>query len=150
LKEVNISNLLGELASFYQNIASLNENRIFYFDNNNDMVFSTDPDRLKIIIRNLLDNANKYTKNGIIKISSILDKKGSLVITIEDSGKGVPENIANLINNPGTADKLSPSINANHKMGLMISKELTGQLKGTISVISNEITGTVFTLCFNS
>jgi signal transduction histidine kinase len=150
LKEVNISNLLGELASFYQNIASLNENRIFYFDNNKNMLFSTDPDRLKIIIRNLLDNANKYTKNGIIKISSILDNKGSLIITIEDSGKGVPEHIENLINNSGTTEEISPSINANHKMGLMISKELTGQLKGTISVISNEITGTVFTLCFNS
>jgi signal transduction histidine kinase len=150
LKEINISDLLDELSGFYQNIASLNDNRIFYFDKSKDIRFTTDPDRLKIIIRNLLDNANKYTKNGIIKISSILDKKGSLVITIEDSGKGVPENIANLVNNPGTADKLSPSINANHKMGLMISKELTGQLKGTISVISNEITGTVFTLCFNS
>jgi signal transduction histidine kinase len=150
LKQINISNLLDELASFYQNIASLNENRIFYFDNNKNMLFSTDPDRLKIIIRNLLDNANKYTNNGIIKISSNIDNKGDLIITIEDSGKGVPKHIADLVNNSGTAEEISPSINANHKMGLMISKELTGQLKGTISVLSNESTGTVFTLRFNT
>ena len=148
IQKINVSELLDELTNFYQSFASINNNKIFYFDKSKNIVFKTDPDRLKIIVRNLLDNANKYTNNGIIKISSNLDNKNCLEVTIEDSGKGIPENITTMVNSAASTDEITPSINANHKMGLMITKELTCQLRGTISVTSSENTGTVFTLRF--
>ncbi len=148
LQETDVSALMNELTSFYQSFAAINNNKLFYFDKTNDIRFNTDPDRLKIIIRNLLDNANKYTSNGVIKVSSTVEDYNTLIIIIEDSGKGLPENIINLINNHSNVDEISPSINANHKMGLMISRELIAQLNGQVTVVSNENTGTSFTIRF--
>lgn len=150
LKKTNVTELLDELVNFYQSFAAINNNKIFYFDKHKDIVFRTDADRLKIIVRNLLDNANKYMTNGIIKISCFQDAENNPVITIEDSGNGLPQNIADLINNPARPEANSLSINANHKMGLMISKELIDQIHGSIDVVSDEKTGTLFTIRFFS
>jgi two-component system, sensor histidine kinase len=52
-----------------------------------------DPLAIARIARNLLDNALKYTERGSIKVSVRLDGKGaerSVVLTIEDTGKGIP------------------------------------------------------------
>lgn len=148
--EINLSELLFEQAEFYRNFASINNNKIFYFEREKNIFFHTDTDRLKIILRNLLDNANKYTNNGIIKISHQIDSENNTLIFIEDSGKGLPENITRLINTVSTTETISASINANHKMGLMISKELITQISGNITVISNENTGTRFTISLAS
>ena len=146
----NISTLLEEVADFYQNVATINENRLFFFDKEKNIKFLTDANRLKIVIRNLLDNANKYTTKGIIKISHLLDQDGSLIIKIEDSGKGLPDNIISLIHDQSSTQQIAPNINANYKMGLMISKELVEQLGGKISVVSDEKTGTNFILTFTA
>jgi signal transduction histidine kinase len=150
IASTNISTLLEEVADFYQNVATINENRLFFFDKEKNIKFPTDANRLKIVIRNLLDNANKYTTKGIIKISHLLDQDGSLIIKIEDSGKGLPDNIVSLIHDQSNTQQIAPNINANYKMGLMISKELVEQLGGKISVVSDEKTGTTFTLAFNA
>ena len=150
IKETDISLLLKELVDFYQPVSMINHNKILFFEKSDAILFSTDEERIKIIIRNLLDNANKYTKNGIIKLSAEIDEKNMLVIKIEDSGSGIPSNLKDVINNSSNTSEIDPSINANHKMGLMISKELTGQLKGSISVTSEENVGTVFVLRFGN
>lgn len=146
----NITALLQESTDFYQQVATINQNRLFFFDKEKNIKFPTDPNRLKIVIRNLLDNANKYTNKGIIKISHHLDEVKSLIINIEDSGMGLPDNIIKLINESTSGHVIAPNVNANYKMGLMISKELVEQLGGKISVISNEEIGTRFTLSFSS
>jgi signal transduction histidine kinase len=150
IANTNISVLLQEVTNFYQNVATINQNRLFFFDSEKNITFTTDANRLKIVIRNLLDNANKYTNKGVIKISHAMEENGTLIIQIEDSGKGLPENIIELIHDQTNSQQITPVINANYKMGLMISKELVEQLGGKISVVSNEEIGTTFTLAFSS
>ena len=150
ISNTNISVLLQEVTNFYQNVATINQNRLFFFDSEKNITFTTDANRLKIVIRNLLDNANKYTNKGVIKISHAMEENGTLIIQIEDSGKGLPENIIELIHDQTNSQQITPVINANYKMGLMISKELVEQLGGKISVVSNEEIGTTFTLAFSS
>ena len=150
ISSTNISALLVEVTDFYQNVATINQNRLFFFDRHKNIYFPTDVNRLKIVIRNLLDNANKYTIKGIIKISHGMDEAGSLIITIEDSGKGLPESIIHIIHDQSNSHQIAPKINANYKMGLMISKELVEQLGGKIAVLSNEKMGTTFTLKFTA
>jgi len=53
-----------------------------------DIALITDPELLKIILRNLIDNANKHTFGGTIKVDSTI-KDQSVYITVSDNGDGL-------------------------------------------------------------
>ncbi|MGC9355736.1 MAG: tetratricopeptide repeat-containing sensor histidine kinase, partial [Mariniphaga sp.] len=54
----------------------------------------TDTSKLEKIINNLISNAIKFTpKNGTVKCTAAINTKSpSLELTVEDTGKGIPEN----------------------------------------------------------
>jgi signal transduction histidine kinase len=51
-----------------------------------------------ILMHNLIDNAIKNTHNGTIRISSVNDDHGNLVVKIGDTGKGMTANEADIYN----------------------------------------------------
>ncbi len=100
--------------------------------------------RIKQVILNLLTNAIKYTEEGFIefKVSSI--KKGDIcriVISVEDSGIGIPEDkMGKLFNNikaEGTG------------LGLAITKKLLDLMNGQIVVQSTYGQGSKFTVAID-
>ncbi len=98
---------------------------------------------LRIIIRNILNNAVKYThENGLIIVSLInVDSKHK--ICIRDNGVGMSEiKVKNLFKDnhsvKGTNNETGTGL------GLMISKDLTESIGGTIHVVSNLNKGTTF------
>jgi two-component system OmpR family sensor kinase len=48
------------------------------------------PDSLMILLRNLVDNAIKYTPQGGTVDVSVVAASGSVTVTVEDSGPGIP------------------------------------------------------------
>ncbi|UVW27809.1 ATP-binding protein [Massilia sp. H6] len=48
------------------------------------------PDALQILLRNLVDNAIKYTPSGGSADLSVRSEPGRIVVTVEDSGPGIP------------------------------------------------------------
>lgn len=48
------------------------------------------PDALQILLRNLVDNAIKYTPSGGTADISVQDEGGQVVVRVEDSGPGIP------------------------------------------------------------
>lgn len=58
-----------------------------------------DPDRLKQILHNLVDNAVKHTREGSIRIHVDLKKQESSLIdlSVSDTGKGISEENLNKI-----------------------------------------------------
>ncbi|WP_370663875.1 ATP-binding protein [Massilia forsythiae] len=48
------------------------------------------PDALTILLRNLVDNAVKYTPSGGTVDVSVLAASGGVTVTVEDSGPGIP------------------------------------------------------------
>lgn len=140
---INIQNSLKELA----------------FINNNDFKLEIDPaipdyligdtTKLSQIILNLINNALKFTKNGVVTVianlDSIEDKKATIYFEITDTGIGIPED--KLLS---VFDSFSQgSIEVNRKyggtgLGLTIVKKLTKILGGQINLKSTVGKGSTF------
>ncbi|WP_118973251.1 sensor histidine kinase [Taibaiella koreensis] len=77
--------IFQETETLYADIMSANGNKLIVASP--ALYCYTDPQLLSIIIRNLLDNANKYTSKGVIKLAATLSDD-NVIITISDTGKG--------------------------------------------------------------
>jgi signal transduction histidine kinase len=107
-----------------------------------DLVLFTDPNLLKIVLRNSLSNALKFTpEKGRIELAAI-ERVSSVEITIRDTGKGMaPDQLRSLF-------EWSNSNGHSTGLGLKLAKEFTEKLKGTIAVHSQLSSGTELVLSF--
>jgi PAS domain S-box-containing protein len=88
-----------------------------------------------LIINELISNALKYAfvpeNKGKIVISMTADCEKSLVLTVEDNGKGLPPNL---------------TIEKSNTLGLKLVKNLIHQLRGKLEITQNEGTTFIITL----
>lgn len=108
-----------------------------------------DPGAISTILRNLLDNALKYThQNGTIQILAI-QENNRIMINIEDDGVGMTEAQVNqlfqLVNNKSTRGTYGEK---GAGLGMNLVKELVQMNRGTIEVKSKVGEGTTFELSF--
>jgi len=108
-----------------------------------------DPLRFNQILLNLVSNAIKFTKIGEIVITvkrmSLRDDQVKLVITVQDTGIGIPENaLAHLFDSFTQADGSTTRKYGGTGLGLAISKHLVELMGGTIDVKSTPGKGTTF------
>lgn len=99
-----------------------------------------DPNKLSQIVINILKNASKFTDKGGIVISYVEEQvfnKSKIIITIEDSGIGIPKNKMHSVFT--RFSQIESPLKKQHEgsgLGLAISKELATLLGGSISVES--------------
>jgi len=103
---------------------------------------SGDPDQLHLLLRNLGDNALKYTSpGGGITLALTLDA----VITVTDTGIGIAAaDLPQVFDRFWRADRARTSEGSG--LGLAISKRIAESHGGTLTVSSREGCGTTFTL----
>ena len=107
----------------------------------------TDPERVKEIVSNLLQNALKYTDSGSIRVSVANRPKSDLfVFEIVDTGLGIPEHHLVSIFEPFIQAHKTSTGNSRGGIGLGLSivKKHVEQLNGTIRVESQVGRGTAF------
>ena len=110
--------------------------------------------RLRQVLLNIVGNAVKFTEFGHIKISMKKEDKNinddnliNLVISIEDTGIGIPKNEHNRI-----FESFTQRSGQNVKkfggtgLGLSISKKLVEMMNGDIALISSVGKGSTFTI----
>jgi two-component system OmpR family sensor kinase len=104
-----------------------------------------DPERLGLVITNLLTNAVQYNHDGgEVKVRTKLEN-GMAVLVVSDTGQGIPaEDLPRVFERFYRADKSRSSGNAG--LGLAISKALIAAHGGSIDVVSEENAGTTFTV----
>ena len=106
---------------------------------------SADPDQLRQILANLLDNALKYTeRGGRVAVSAEPWKDGARV-TVRDSGIGIPEeHLPRLFERFYRVDKARAREAGGTGLGLSIVKHLVEAQGGEVSVESRQPGGTAF------
>jgi len=107
-----------------------------------------DPLRTRQIITNLLGNATKFTKNGVIEVI-VEERSGGVVVEVVDDGPGIPANRLEEVFRP--FEQATETVQ--HKfggtgLGLAISRRLAVEMGGTLTAASELGKGARFTLWF--
>jgi len=134
--------LLQEIYDFFLDQVQQKGNNISY-EAPEDLYIYSDPHILITIIRNLVDNANKYTRQGVITIRAYKEDT-AIVITVADTGKGMSsQQIGDFLYNEGF-DNVSSGSQLGHKFVF----DLTKRINGHVSIQSREGEGTTIKLVF--
>ena len=143
-KAVSINDLVLKLAHEYKNRAT-ERNLSFSLksDIDSDQVRRFSKMGLEKILRNLLDNALKYTKTGGIVVSVDSRSEANLQISISDSGRGIPADQLGQIFDPLYRADTSVSGTG---LGLAIVKRWAKAMGGNVDVKSTVGLGSTFTL----
>ncbi len=152
---------LAELRSFVERSFSalaLHRGLEFVIENASDVperIF-TDPERLQQVLKNLLDNAFKFTERGSVRLHFAMAKEGAamdspaerfLTISVNDSGIGIPKDKQQIIFEAfQQADGTTSRKYGGTGLGLSISREIIRLLGGEIVVESTPGEGSTFTL----
>lgn len=106
----------------------------------------TDPSRVQQIVGNLLSNALHWTpEGGVVRLEAHTAGEGSLVVSVSDTGPGIPPDRQVAIFEPFTSSE-SPDGRTGSGLGLAISRQLARALGGDVSVESTEGVGSTFSL----
>jgi two-component system, OmpR family, phosphate regulon sensor histidine kinase PhoR len=106
----------------------------------------TDPDRLRQILENLLENAVKYVPSGgHVAVTAGPAAQGAVVFGVEDDGPGIPaEHLPRLCERYYRVDKARSREMGGTGLGLSIVKHLAEGMGATVTVESEPGRGTRF------
>lgn len=115
---------------------------------NPDICIIADIEMIKVVVRNLISNAVKFTPSGgTITLRSAVD--GDFVtLMIEDNGIGITEAKQEQLFSVGAESTYGTNNEKGVGLGLMLCKEFTELQGGTISFKSTIGTGSEFSLTF--
>lgn len=126
------------------------ENRValsFQYDKLPTLVSGAEK-RLKQIIFNLVGNAVKFTYNGEVEVRAAY-KDNNLLITVKDTGIGIPENMMDKILKPfSQVDQSNTRPYEGTGLGLAIVSRILDNLGGSLSIESKPEQGSTFSFVF--
>lgn len=111
--------------------------RIRFADQGTSMATNSDPNRLKQILNNLVNNAIKFTEHGYVEIG-FSETNDAVLIQVRDTGIGIPQQYHNQIfDRFRQIEEAHTRKYGGNGLGLAISKNLIDLLGGDIWVESN-------------
>ena len=109
------------------------------------VVVIADPTRITQVFDNLLSNAVKYAKGSLVKIT-LMDNNENCIINVEDLGPGITEHhLDHLFERFYRVPETSGTTHGTG-LGLFICQQIINAHGGSISVSSEVLKGTVFTI----
>ncbi len=146
-KPLSVSNEEVKTGDFIEGIfrsfiGQANQKKInFRIDNSEDYAVNTDPDLLKQVLLNIVQNSfDAVEENGEVSLNCRkTDRK--IIIEVKDNGKGIPEEVQSKI-----FDLYFSTKKEGNGLGLSISQKIVNQLGGRLSFTSRRDEGTTFTI----
>jgi two-component system, sensor histidine kinase and response regulator len=109
------------------------------------MMASADPNSIRIVIRNLITNAIKFSnENDTIEITASQQDDHSHLITVKDTGIGMSNEQLNKLFKGKVNSKTGTNNESGTGMGMLFCKDLVERCSGKIWVTSKPGQGTEF------
>ncbi|MEM8673997.1 MAG: ATP-binding protein [Cyanobacteria bacterium P01_G01_bin.67] len=148
IAKIDIVELLNSVASHYQTFATAKDLEFRLNIPCTSSEFCGDRDLLHQAIGNLLDNAIKYTPKGGAVGLQLEFKPRRLLITITDTGIGVPQaDLPYIFERFYRVDKTRTRQTGGFGLGLAIAKQIVEAHNGKITAESQANQGTRFQIC---
>lgn len=147
IEQISLGKLVGDLTETFDFLCRQKALELSLRVGEKLPVMESDPERLKEILSNLLQNAVKYTDKGSISLRvEHLATADSLLFEISDTGLGIPPHYLDTIFEPFIqVHKTSTGASRGGiGLGLSIVKKHVEQLKGNITVESELANGSTF------
>ncbi|MCB0668223.1 MAG: response regulator, partial [Saprospiraceae bacterium] len=149
LGQSDVVPFLKYVSESFNSLAEENQISLTIYSEIDSLMMDFDPNKLTSIVSNLLSNAIKFTPAEgkiIVHINEISDKDGEyLSVKIKDNGVGISqEELPHIFNRYFQADDSTIRKRGGTGIGLALTKELVGLMKGNISVKSTIDIGSEF------
>lgn len=144
----NLVEFVSDVIKDNQSLFNIKKIKLEFIKSKQDVIFaSIDPDKLKIALQNLLDNARDYTlKNGQVSVE-LINKTNSIEIKIKDTGIGIPaQDLTNVFNKFFRSSNASKLGHEGTGLGLFIAKNIVQEHNGRIWLKSEINKGTTISL----
>ncbi|MEW6273336.1 MAG: HAMP domain-containing sensor histidine kinase [Thermodesulfobacteriota bacterium] len=142
-ERVRLRELFTELAAEFAAMVPLDEVALRW-DGPDDLELDTDPRKLRIILKNLIGNAVKFTPRGEVVLECRPDA-GLVRCVVRDTGIGIaPQHLPIIFDMFRQADSSDARSYRGAGLGLYIARRLVHQLGGEISVASELGRGSSF------
>jgi signal transduction histidine kinase len=143
-REIELNRIVDNSISVLRSLADQKNIRIeFNFDD--DLSLFADPLMIETVLRNLINNAIKFTpENGLIEITAN-QIEDQISICVKDSGIGISkEDTMNLFRIDSTVKRKGTNNEDGSGLGLILCKEFVDKNNGTIWVNSTPDEGSSF------
>jgi signal transduction histidine kinase/ligand-binding sensor domain-containing protein/DNA-binding response OmpR family regulator len=144
----NIVSFLKSLFFSFESLAAAKKIELGFETTSNHIPVLFDPDKMEKVFYNLMSNAFKFTpENGKIKVTIASEQSDQVVISIKDTGCGIPEDrLENIFDRFYQVDGTSTREHEGTGIGLALAKELVELHKGKLAVNSVVDEGSEFIL----
>jgi signal transduction histidine kinase len=144
INKVDVDSLIKDSLDSFLNL--FKEKKLeYHFEEEGADSFNTDPEKLSLIINNLLSNAIEFNKEGgrvEIKAAIVDDV---LNLLVKDTGIGIdPTRLGRLFDRFYQSDTGVRKLYKGHGLGLAVIKALLDQMEGTINAEAHDGGGTIF------
>ena len=144
---VDVNDLISEITNEFQPQAGAKKQSLQFDPTKAELWVNADPFQLKQALRNLVGNAIKYTPIGGSITLFIETKQDVVLISVKDTGCGIPPGELPLIfNRFHRVDNETVNGEGGDGLGLAIAKSIIEQHNGKISAESEVGKGSCFTV----
>ena len=140
---IDVSELLRTVSDMYTELARQQGIELSYTPPVQNSIVLGDPDRLKQVFINIIDNAVKYTEKGGLVLVVQSREEGCVQILVKDTGVGIPA--ADLDHVKEKFFKSNKTVRGSG-IGLAVADEIIKQHQGLLFLESTEGVGTTATI----
>ena len=144
-KNGDVIKFIKKSISLYKSYTDSNLQKIIFNSSVEELFMDFDDDKLQKILNNLVSNAVKFTPGGGTISIKIQKENNQLILKVSDTGKGIEKpNLDQVFERHFKTYDIDGNEGAG--IGLALTKDLVTLMEGSITVESEQNTGTTFTV----